>query len=253
MKGLRGLTIDADREGRLSANRARPIPVAPRRLDGNRRLQQRSNRRGCSSMVEQKLPKLTTRVRFPSPAPATSRPSSLIGGVPRPRRWTTCLTLPSPASVPRAGAGASSAAARSWLALRPPSHPAVRLHPGALRSPPTQGCAAPDAEPPGRPSCGGGFPAGFHGTPNGPRPGRSARGSISSPRTIPPVSREVAEKEDIGHHGDEHRTDQGKLQPGTHLHGNFLRSRKRSLMPCTSPTAAMRIGSPAASANRTSS
>ena len=27
-------------------------------------------RRGCSSMVEQKLPKLTTRVRFPSPAPA---------------------------------------------------------------------------------------------------------------------------------------------------------------------------------------
>src|SRR5262249_40616368 len=24
---------------------------------------------GCSSMVEQKLPKLTTRVRFPSPAP----------------------------------------------------------------------------------------------------------------------------------------------------------------------------------------
>ena len=25
--------------------------------------------RGCSSMVEQKLPKLTTRVRFPSPAP----------------------------------------------------------------------------------------------------------------------------------------------------------------------------------------
>src|SRR5271154_2120796 len=28
-----------------------------------------SIRRGCSSMVEQKLPKLTTRVRFPSPAP----------------------------------------------------------------------------------------------------------------------------------------------------------------------------------------
>ncbi len=25
---------------------------------------------GCSSMVEQKLPKLKTRVRFPSPAPA---------------------------------------------------------------------------------------------------------------------------------------------------------------------------------------
>jgi hypothetical protein len=29
--------------------------------------------RGCSSMVEQKLPKLTTRVRFPSPAPVKSR------------------------------------------------------------------------------------------------------------------------------------------------------------------------------------
>jgi hypothetical protein len=28
--------------------------------------------RGCSSMVEQKLPKLTTRVRFPSPAPTQS-------------------------------------------------------------------------------------------------------------------------------------------------------------------------------------
>ena len=27
--------------------------------------------RGCSSMVEQKLPKLTTRVRFPSPAPVS--------------------------------------------------------------------------------------------------------------------------------------------------------------------------------------
>src|SRR5262249_46288135 len=27
---------------------------------------------GCSSMVEQKLPKLTTRVRFPSPAPKSS-------------------------------------------------------------------------------------------------------------------------------------------------------------------------------------
>ena len=29
---------------------------------------------GCSSMVEQKLPKLTTRVRFPSPAPNGARP-----------------------------------------------------------------------------------------------------------------------------------------------------------------------------------
>src|SRR5947207_6904260 len=29
--------------------------------------------RGCSSMAEQKLPKLTTRVRFPSPAPLPAR------------------------------------------------------------------------------------------------------------------------------------------------------------------------------------
>src|SRR5471030_2185178 len=32
------------------------------------------DRRGCSSMVEQKLPKLTTRVRFPSPAPVSMAP-----------------------------------------------------------------------------------------------------------------------------------------------------------------------------------
>src|SRR5580704_10494801 len=31
---------------------------------------------GCSSMAEQKLPKLTTRVRFPSPAPNNSRSST---------------------------------------------------------------------------------------------------------------------------------------------------------------------------------
>src|SRR5450432_2327231 len=30
---------------------------------------------GCSSMAEQKLPKLTTRVRFPSPAPVAGRPA----------------------------------------------------------------------------------------------------------------------------------------------------------------------------------
>jgi hypothetical protein len=32
---------------------------------------------GCSSMVEQKLPKLTTRVRFPSPAPGSPPKSRL--------------------------------------------------------------------------------------------------------------------------------------------------------------------------------
>ena len=41
--------------------------------------------RGCSSMAEQKLPKLTTRVRFPSPAPcpAPARPAATLQGMPR--------------------------------------------------------------------------------------------------------------------------------------------------------------------------
>src|SRR5690606_18418525 len=33
--------------------------------------------RGCSSMVEQKLPKLKTRVRFPSPAPSALQSPSI--------------------------------------------------------------------------------------------------------------------------------------------------------------------------------
>ncbi len=36
--------------------------------------------RGCSSMVEQKLPKLTTRVRFPSPAPFSLAPGFMRRG-----------------------------------------------------------------------------------------------------------------------------------------------------------------------------
>src|SRR6266536_509110 len=46
--------------------------------------------RGCSSMVEQKLPKLTTRVRFPSPAP--SGPETLFN------RRLTCGLLAGHAS-----------------------------------------------------------------------------------------------------------------------------------------------------------
>jgi hypothetical protein len=38
---------------------------------------------GCSSMVEQKLPKLTTRVRFPSPAPPQSPRSACPTSVKR--------------------------------------------------------------------------------------------------------------------------------------------------------------------------
>ena len=40
--------------------------------------------RGCSSMAEQKLPKLTTRVRFPSPAPAFARGTRSEGCPPKP-------------------------------------------------------------------------------------------------------------------------------------------------------------------------
>ena len=38
-------------------------------LDGTARLAYLMCRRGCISMVEKQLPKLMTRVRFPSPAP----------------------------------------------------------------------------------------------------------------------------------------------------------------------------------------
>ena len=44
---------------------------------------------GCSSMVEQKLPKLTTRVRFPSPAPACFRASPLDPGAAVAERFCT--------------------------------------------------------------------------------------------------------------------------------------------------------------------
>jgi hypothetical protein len=41
----------------------------------------KQGRRGCSSMVEQKLPKLTTRVRFPSPAPKIFMKNKLLHAV----------------------------------------------------------------------------------------------------------------------------------------------------------------------------
>ena len=52
----------------------RPQPHLASHQPSSRNAKQRETRvkcgaRGCSSMVEQKLPKLTTRVRFPSPAP----------------------------------------------------------------------------------------------------------------------------------------------------------------------------------------
>ena len=44
-------------------------------------------KRGCSSMAEQKLPKLTTRVRFPSPAPPLPAPAPPMTFAARIVRW----------------------------------------------------------------------------------------------------------------------------------------------------------------------
>ena len=48
-----------------------PGCVGARHLDAASGFRHIRTRCGCSSMVEQKLPKLTTRVRFPSPAPTS--------------------------------------------------------------------------------------------------------------------------------------------------------------------------------------
>ena len=55
--------------------RATPAPVDGRRASGKA-----PPDGGCSSMVEQKPSKLTTRVRFPSPAPAIDRPEACCSG-----------------------------------------------------------------------------------------------------------------------------------------------------------------------------
>ena len=50
-----------------------------------------SDRRGCSSMVEQKPSKLTTRVRFPSPAPTPAcRGACRSVGAHEPSEWQQC-------------------------------------------------------------------------------------------------------------------------------------------------------------------
>ena len=43
----------------------------------------KSRVRGCSSVVEQELPKLQTRVRFPSPAPSAIARKARYGGMSR--------------------------------------------------------------------------------------------------------------------------------------------------------------------------
>ena len=55
-------TVATYRLSRYDAGSGQQAAVAVRRRAGRRRL------RGCSSMAEHQLPKLTVRVRFPSPA-----------------------------------------------------------------------------------------------------------------------------------------------------------------------------------------
>ena len=68
---------------------ARPgfLSRPPRALDAAGAVAYLLPRRGCSSMVEQKLPKLTTRVRFPSPAPNSLTSSYLR---PKPSHCAVC-------------------------------------------------------------------------------------------------------------------------------------------------------------------
>jgi hypothetical protein len=60
---------------------ARPAGLGCDRRPVDRCRSDRFGRRGCSSMVEQKPSKLTTRVRFPSPAPVSLETRGGAGGV----------------------------------------------------------------------------------------------------------------------------------------------------------------------------
>ena len=97
-------------------------------LSGRR--SKRSQGCGCSSMAEQKLPKLTTGVRFPSPAPSLktlwSNPRVLAGASPKgARRWFDSPhplhSLPNPQTpiqtLTTAAAGAPRCR-RPWIACR---------------------------------------------------------------------------------------------------------------------------------------
>ena len=89
----------------------------PERQDRHARLRSGRRVRGCSSMAEHQLPKLTVRVRFPSPAPG-QRPDSRTypHRIPRSRVYT-----PGPADRPE-----SQAAQRHNALLRPPARSPAR-------------------------------------------------------------------------------------------------------------------------------
>jgi hypothetical protein len=65
-RGQAGETMERNSTGRGQPAASRPACLNGRPPSPIRRMRRVS---GCSSMVEQKLPKLTTGVRFPSPAP----------------------------------------------------------------------------------------------------------------------------------------------------------------------------------------
>ncbi len=108
--------VDQSRKVVAVANRVHAIPAtwpAPRATT----LRPDRRKCGCSSMAEQKLPKLTTRVRFPSPAPPLRQTSRFVGkasGFPRvfslSRPLKSSDLPPHPTSV-----GAKSSMKRAWL------------------------------------------------------------------------------------------------------------------------------------------
>ena len=85
MVNSRLFTFIAGNNGPWSVTSIAPVIGAPLgaalRLEGLRRRRYlRRPERGCSSMVERQLPKLHTRVRFPSPAPPVSCPLHFAKG-----------------------------------------------------------------------------------------------------------------------------------------------------------------------------
>jgi hypothetical protein len=82
----------ADRLAACAGRRLPGPPAAASGLNGRRRGGYDAARRGCSSMAEQKLPKLTTRVRFPSPAPDFLHYLGQIGTLGP--SWVTTVTQP---------------------------------------------------------------------------------------------------------------------------------------------------------------
>src|SRR5437868_13134339 len=85
--------------------------------------------RGCSSMVEQKPSKLTTRVRFPSPAPAQSALTRQTGAA----TWRACRAPGEVAEWLKAADCKSARASVRWFESSPLHHPASQTRSGIRR------------------------------------------------------------------------------------------------------------------------